>query len=93
MFDEFPRRGWAEIGFAQREGGVSPDAGEQVVEFVSHAAGEGADALNFLSLQKLAFQMPALAHVADNTGQVGELTAGIEDRRDGQRYLDQPAVL
>ncbi len=63
------------------------------MRLVSHTAGQGDDALDFLSLQELAFQVTAFAHVPDNAGQVSEFAAGVKDRRDGQRHLDQPAIL
>ena len=50
-----------QIRLAQAQGGVAVDAGQQVVELVSHAARQRADALHLLRLQQLAFQLLVLA--------------------------------
>src|SRR5439155_9903340 len=78
---------------AQSQRRVAIDAGEEVVELVGHAAGQGADALHLLRLQELTLQMFAVADVALNADEMRQLALTVHDRRDCERYGKAPAVL
>jgi hypothetical protein len=72
--------------------GVPADDGEQVIEIVRHAAGEAADALQFLGLQKLVFQMFVFGDVQGHTDQSRGLALGVEKNPSFRRQPTLDAI-
>ncbi len=77
-------QGLGRIGFAQAERCITADSRQKIVEFVGHAASEGAHALHFLGLQQLAFEVLALGDVALNADKMRHLAESVDDRGNGQ---------
>jgi hypothetical protein len=77
---------------AQGQGGVAVDPGQDVVELVSDAAGQGADRLHLLRLQQLPLQLLVFGDVALDADEVRQPPLGI-DGRDAHRHLSQRPVL
>ncbi len=84
----FQQRSHAVLG---REGGqqrvtVAKDDRQQIVEIVGHAAGESADRLHLLGLQKLRFQPTTRADVMEDQHGAAQTAAVVADG--GGRVLD-----
>ena len=85
--------GRAGVFLAQRQRGIAVDAGQQIVELVGHAAGQGADALHFLGLEKLPLQLLMFGHVAVDADEMRWPPIRIDNGRNRQRSLKLAAVL
>ena len=82
-----------QVRLAQAQSGIAVDARQQVVELVSHAARQRADRLHLLSLTQLTLELVVGRHVALDADEVRQALLGVEDGRDGQRRLEQAAIL
>ena len=86
--------------FNRRQTGVAENAGQEIVEIVGDAAGEHADALEFLAFEEFALEFefpllgpPPVRHVDGQSLDEGELAVGGEDPRAAVQHPAYTAVL
>ena len=69
-----------------REVGVAEQGGEDVVEIVGNAAGQGTERFHLLGLAELAFERQPLGDVGGDHHHVFHLAVRVDDRVGGQRH-------
>ena len=83
---------WFARNALEREGGVAEDSRQKIVEVVSDAASQHAQAFELMAVPQVLLELPAFGDVAGHVRCADDAAGRVADRGNGERDIDETAA-